>query len=129
MAPDKEAAQEIECARNVCCWRLAGDTAARRIQLDVILLLDEEFNRLTRKPRLHTLLRMMRVPATVEGLSSLQDYLEAGFDAFADMHCAHDFLTAIRLREAILIRALYDDERFACKTKQRNLFATNVSAT
>ena len=78
-----------------------------------MLLLGEKFNRLSRKPGLRTLLRMMRGPATVEGLSSWQDYLETGFDAFAYLHGADDFLTAIRLQYTILIGALYDGEPFA----------------
>lgn len=124
---DKGGTWGDKCAHYIRCWRQVGDTAARHKQLDVVLLLGEELNLLTRKPGLRTLLRMMRGPATAAGLSSLQGFLEAGFDAFAGMHGTDDFLTTLRLRETTLIRALFDDELVACETKLRNLFATTAT--
>lgn len=110
-----------ECTRYSLCWREVADAAARHRQLDVVLLLGEELNRLTRKPGLRTLLRMMRGPAAAAGLSALQGFLEAGFDAFADMRGADDFLTTIRQRETELIAALFGDDLAVCETKLGNL--------
>lgn len=62
-----------------------GDAGARQRQLDVVLHLGHELNHLTRTLGLRMLLKMMRRPAAAAGLSSLQHFLEAGFDAFADM--------------------------------------------
>lgn len=122
---EKQGSHAEECARYIHCWRRVGDAAARHRQLDVVLLLGEELDRLTRKPGLRMLLRMMRGPAAAAGLSSLQGFLESGFDAFADMRGAGDFLSTIRLREGELISALFDDELVACETKLRNLLAAN----
>ena len=115
--------QAVRTVGKVRPARAARDTATGHKQLDVVLLLNEELNRLMRKPGLRTLPGVMRGPATAAGLSSLQCFLEAGFDASADMHGADDFLTTIRLREMILISALFDDNLVACETKLRNLLA------
>ena len=75
---------------------LAGfvaDNDSRQRQLAVVLELGHALNRLTRMPGLRTMLKMMRRPAGVAGLESLQKFLEAGFDAFADMRGADEFLT------------------------------------
>lgn len=114
---------EEDCAHYIRCWRQAGDAAARHKQLDMALLLGEELNRLTRKVGLRTLLRVMRGPATAAGLSSLQGFLEAGFDAFANMLGADDFMATIRQRETTLICALFDDELGTANAKLRNLIA------
>ena len=74
-----------ECARYIRCWRRVGDVAARKRQLEVVLHLGQELDRLTRMFGLRTLLKMMRGPAAAAGLNSLQHFLESGFDASADM--------------------------------------------
>ena len=123
---EEETALVDECARYVYCWRRVGDAAARHQQLDVVLLLGDELDRLTRMPGLRTLLRMMRGPASAAGLSSLQGFLESGFDAFANMRGATDFLATLRLRETVLIGALWNDELVECETKMRNLLAADA---
>jgi hypothetical protein len=112
-----------ECTRYIFCWRAVADIAARHRQVDVVLLLGEELNRLTRKPGLRTLLRMMRGPAAAGGLSALQGFLEAGFDAFADMRGADTFLATIRQRETALIAALFCDDLAVSESKLANLVA------
>ena len=120
----KETAQGGDCARYVRCWRSVADSAARHRQLDVVQLLGQELDRLTRKPGLRTLLKLMRGPASAAGLSSLQHFLEAGFDAFADMRGADEFLEVIRLRESEWICSLFDDSSVACETKLTHLMQT-----
>lgn len=110
-------------ARYIQCWRCVADAAARHRQLDVVLVLGQELNRLTRKPGLRTLLKMMRTPAAAAGLSSLQGFLEAGFDAFADMRGADEFLKLIQQRETEWIRTLFEDDLAACETKLAHLLA------
>ncbi|MES2192675.1 MAG: hypothetical protein V4454_21350 [Pseudomonadota bacterium] len=106
-----------ENARYIDCWRKVDDANARQQQLEVVLLLGKELNRLTRKPGLRTLLRMMRHPAAAAGLSSLQAFLEAGFDAFAGMRGAEDFLKLIEQRETEWIATLFNDDVVTCETK------------
>jgi hypothetical protein len=111
------------CAVYVGCWRAVADHEARHRQLEVVLQLGRELNRLTRKPGLRTLLKMMRGPAAAAGLSSLQNFLEAGFDAFAGMRGADEFLAIVQRREAGWINCLFNDEAVTCETKLAQLLA------
>ncbi|MFP5466571.1 MAG: FFLEELY motif protein [Gammaproteobacteria bacterium] len=95
--------------RYVKAWRLAGQPLARERQLDVTMHMGRELQRLTRILSLRMALRMMRKPAAAAGLSSLQHFLEMGFDAFAGMKDADAFLASIHQRETFWIRQLFDD--------------------
>ncbi len=110
-------------ARYISCWRRVADAAARQRQLEVVLHLGQELNRLTRMPGLRTLLKMMRRPAAAAGLDALQHFLESGFDAFANMRGADEFLRLIAQREAEWIRALFEDPPVTCETKLAHLLA------
>lgn len=109
------------CAQYIRCWRRVGDAGARAQQLEVVIQLGQQLDSLTRKIGLRTLLKMMRLPASAAGLSALQTFLESGFDAFAGMRGADEFLKLIRLRETEWIRALFDDEAVTCETKLHHL--------
>lgn len=110
-------------ARYIDAWKHVGDATARYQQLDVVLNLGNELDRLTRKPGLRTLLKLMRGPAAAAGLSALQGFLEAGFDAFARMRGADEFLGVVKQRETVLIRSLFEDEQVACETAMAHLMA------
>lgn len=112
-----------DCSRYIRCWRRLGDLAARQQQLEVVMHLGRELDQLTRMRGLRTLLKMMRRPAAVAGLSSLQHFLETGFDAFADMRGANEFLGTVRERESGWIRALFEDDAATCEIKLRHLLA------
>jgi hypothetical protein len=111
-------------ARYIRCWRMVGDQAARFHQLGVVLHLGRELDRLTRTRGLRSLLKMMRAPAGAAGLNSLQGFLEAGFDAFAEMKGASEFLGLIESRESALINALFEEDSVTCETKLVQLLAT-----
>lgn len=110
-------------ARYIQCWRMVGDRPARFRQLDVVLHLGRELDRLTRTRGLRSLLKMMRAPAAAAGLSALQGFLESGFDAFREMKGASEFLALIERRESAWIDALFDDDAVACETKLLQLLA------
>ncbi len=110
-------------ARYIRCWRTVGDRPARFRQLGVVLHLGGELDRLTRMRGLRGLLRLMRAPAAAAGLSSLQGFLETGFDAFADMKGASEFLGLIEKRESLWINALFDEDAVTCETKLLQLLA------
>jgi hypothetical protein len=112
-----------DCARYIRCWRRVGDAAARTRQLAVVLHLGEELNRLTRMFGLRTLLKMMRGPAAAAGLNSLQHFLETGFDAFANMRGADEFLRLIKDRETAWIHSLFADDAVTCETRLAHLLA------
>ena len=107
----------------VRAWNTVGRHEDREQQLQTVLLVGEELDRLTRLPGLRLMLRMMRRPAHAAGLGALQQFLEAGFDTFATMsgkqQLTKEFLEIIKLRESELIDALFsintkqDDEAIA----------------
>lgn len=113
-----------DAVRYVRCWRRVADSAARQRQLEVVLVLGQELDRLTRKPGLRTLLRMMRQPAAAAGLSALQQFLENGFDAFAAMRGADEFLKLIQQREGLWINSLFENDLLACETDLMQLLAS-----
>ena len=93
-------------------------------QLALVVQLGRELDRLTRMRGLRSLLKMMRTPAAAAGLSSLQRFLEAGFEAFADMKGASEFLTLIERRESDWIETLFDEDAVTCETKLLQLLAS-----
>ena len=52
----------------------------------------------------------MRRPAHAAGLGDLQGFLERGFDAFARMKGAGEFLAIIEARERGLMRGLFEGD-------------------
>ncbi|MFI5447558.1 FFLEELY motif protein [Polaromonas sp. UC242_47] len=112
-------------ARYLQCWRQVADRPARYQQLQVVLHLGRELDRLTRMRGLRSLLKLMRAPAAAASLSSLQNFLEAGFDAFADMKGASEFLRLIEDRESAWIDALFEKDAVACETQLHQLLAAD----
>jgi len=110
-----------ESARYVEAWRAVGRRQDRMSQLTTVLEIGREMARLTRMPGLRLMLKMMRGPASAAGLSSLQRFLETGFDTFAAMAKrpggAERFLETICERETALIGMLFDTEPVACGTE------------
>ena len=101
-------------ARYVACWLAVGRENDRYRQLEMVLNVGGELDRLTRTPGLRLMLRMMRRPATATGLGSLQNFLESGFDTFAQMSGkgarAKEFLSTIQVRETEWIKRLFADD-------------------
>ena len=110
--------------RYIRCWRTVADQPARQAQLRAVLHLGDELDRLTRTPGLRRLLKMMRTPAALAGLSSLQHFLEAGFDAFANINGAAEFLGIVRQRESAWMSLLFDADAVTCETEMQQLLAS-----
>lgn len=111
-------AQDSGCSyaeRYVRSWRLTGERAQRERQLVVVQHMGQELQRLTRMKSLLIALKLMRKPAHAAGLSSLQQFLEKGFAAFANLGDTQAFLGAIHTREERWIDALFDDELAVCQ--------------
>jgi hypothetical protein len=105
-------------ARYLSAWRRVGRKAERDEQLEDVLAIGREMARLTSTPGLRTMLRLMRAPAQAASLSSLQSFLEAGFDTFAQMARrggATAFLEIIKVRESRLISDLFDAPEEVCE--------------
>ena len=103
-----------ELSRYVSAWRVVGRREDRARQLGSVLEVGRELDRLTRMPGLRLTLHMMRRPARAAGLSSLQGFLESGFDTFARMsgkgEGARSFLALIQTRETALMDALFSGD-------------------
>jgi len=114
-------ASQDETKRYVKAWRSVGRRDERTTQLSTVLSVGQELDRLTRTRGLRMMLKMMRKPANLAGMGSLQQFLESGFDTFAEMarqgDGAHHFLATVKEREATLIADLFDDNAVACETK------------
>lgn len=112
-----------ETKRYMQVWCEIGRREERQRQLANVLEVGRELDRLTRMPGLRLTLRMMRRPAHAAGLSSLQSFLETGFDTFAAMSGrgtgARDFLALIQTRESALIEALFSGDLDAVKASIR----------
>ena len=93
-------------------WCDVGRRKDRMLQLQTVLTVGAELDRLTRMLGLRMTLRMMRRPAGAAGLGALQQFLEVGFDTFAAMsgkqRHASEFLATIEAREGALITALFN---------------------
>jgi len=92
-------------------WRMTGRAAERTLQIELVLQLGKALDRHTRRPLLRQSLKLMRGPARTAGLSELQRFLEAGFDAFYAMSGAEAFLQLIEQRENDFARHMFDDHR------------------
>lgn len=118
-----EASSTDETQRYMQVWCAVGRHEDRSRQLARVLEVGNELDRLTRLPGLRLTLRMMRRPAQAAGLSSLQSFLETGFDTFGAMSGkgsgARDFLALIQTRESALIEALFSGDLSAVKASIR----------
>ena len=114
---------QAEVSAYVEAWKRVGRKEDRQRQLETVISIGAELSRLTRTPGLRLMLKMMRAPASAAGMSSLQRFLEAGFDTFgAVSKCrggAEGFLAIIRDREQQLIQSLFDRDPVACETDLR----------
>lgn len=106
----------VDAARYVQAWQAVGQPAERERQIALTGEVGHALEAYVRHPVLRGTLRMMRGPARLAGLASLQTFLEAGFDAFASMRGAQDFLASIAAREQALAQALFSEEAIAWAT-------------
>lgn len=114
------AGDSTNAARYLAAWRAVGHRAERNWQLTTVLDVGEALGRLTRKPGLRLLLRMMRRPAEMAGLGSLQSFLESGFDHFSDIArsgAVETFLDTVRTRETAWIKQLFDADAVTCEAE------------
>lgn len=109
----------------VRAWKAIGRREDRQRQLETVVAVGAEMTRLTRLPGIRMMLKMMRAPASAAGMSSLQRFLEAGFDTFGAVARqrggAERFLEIIREREQHLVDLLFDADLVACETELRGI--------
>jgi hypothetical protein len=102
----------LDASRYAHAWRLVGEPLSRQSQIDLTVSVGRQLDRYTRSKLLRHSLRLMRGPAKAAGMEQLQRFLESGFDTFAEMRGAEEFLTIVRQREETLAAALFagDDD-------------------
>jgi len=91
-------------------YRVSATPEERQRQITLLVDVGERLDALVRSPLVYRTLKLMRRPAKVAGLASLQDFLERGFHAFAAMDGADDFLGTIEARETAILRRLFSGE-------------------
>jgi hypothetical protein len=101
------AAPTITAASYVQAWQQTGQASRRDEQIDLMFNVGTALSVFTRKPSLRRTLKFMRLPAAAAGLSSLQGFLEQGFDAFANLQDAAAFLRDVASRERTLADRLF----------------------
>lgn len=92
----------------VRAWQTTGRAAERETQIALVQRIGRDLEHYTCKPLLRHALKMMRGPARATGLDELQHFLEAGFDTFAAMGSAQEFLGIVGQRERVLAAALFE---------------------
>lgn len=104
-------AQLIDTQTYITVWQTVGHQSAREEQLRLVDQLGYGLAKLTQTTGLRTMLKMMRKPALVAGLSELQGFLESGFDTFTHLQRSATgvtkFLSLIQTREGLWIDRLY----------------------
>ncbi|MEY4100568.1 MAG: hypothetical protein RL300_1739 [Pseudomonadota bacterium] len=102
----------------VMAWRAVGRRDDRLWQIHTVLEIGQELAQLTRKPGLFFMLKMMRKPAQLAGLGSLQTFLESGFEHFAGLArnpgTVASFLETVKTRETAWLTRLFDGPADAC---------------
>ena len=113
-------------------WRKIGQRDLRCWQLSTVLEIGRALGRYTRKPGLRLMLKMMRRPAELAGMASLQRFLESGFDHFAGMPrqpaAVGFFLDTIRARETDWINTLFDASSDKCVTELMQVLSSDTVA-
>jgi hypothetical protein len=102
--------------RYVRAWQATGAAEARARQLELVMIVGRALDRHTRSRLLRASLKAMRAPARTAGLAALQSFLESGFEAFAAMGGAKEFLATIERRESALASRLFDPDAPAAAT-------------
>lgn len=110
-----------EVTRYISAWRAVDRRPDRNTQLGAVVDIGYELDRLTRTHGLRLMLKMMRGPANLAGMGSLQKFLEAGFDTFAALgrktEGVSSFLATVQAREDRLIELMFDGNPVACEAE------------
>ena len=93
-------------AEYCAAYRRMGQHDRRQRQIRLIGEVGVALDRYVRKPMVRGALVLMRKPARVGGLATLQDFLERGFNAFVRMRGAVEFLATIESRETAIHEAI-----------------------
>jgi hypothetical protein len=88
-------------------YRTVGCPRLRRHQIDLIVRVGNALDAAVKKHGVYKLLKASRMPARLAGLQELQGFLERGFEAFAQLGGAEDFLQRIAEGEYRVSKRLF----------------------
>ena len=112
LCADDSAGSRVKVGHRQAITARNAQSSDRKRQLEIVLLIGQRLAKLTRKPGLGTLLKLMRRPAATAGLESLQHFLEQGFAIFGALARSEktvvEFLETIRARETSWIDMMFD---------------------
>ena len=97
----------LRVATYCVAYRACANRDVRMQQIALIGRVGSGLDRYVHSPLLRKTLAVMRVPARVAGLATLQRFLERGVASFASMRGASDFLGTIDARETALMNAIF----------------------
>ena len=103
----RSAGSRLDAASYMLAWQLTGEPDSRFRQIALMRRVGDALDKHTRKPLLRRSLALMRGPAKAVGLAALQAFLERGFDTFAAISGADEFLNTIEAREIALAHELF----------------------
>ena len=90
------------------CYRAVGRHRDRQRQIELILDLGHDLNRIVQRPIVVALIKLMHGPAHAAGFGALQNFLESGLKAFKLLGDGTKFIDTIAAREAEFARRLRD---------------------
>lgn len=97
----------LRVATYCVAYRACANRDVRMQQIALIGRVGSGLDRYVHSPLLRKTLAVMRVPARVAGLATLQRFLERGVASFASMRGASEFLGTIDARETALMNAIF----------------------
>jgi hypothetical protein len=89
-------------------YREPSERVAREHQIELIGEVGAGLDLYVRRPFIESGLSMMRQPARLAGLATLQDFLERGVRAFRKLEGAREFLATIDRRERAILDAIFN---------------------
>jgi hypothetical protein len=88
-------------------YRLCDNYDVRLRQINLIVEVGHQLERVRKVPFVHTTLHLARRPALRLGWDEMQDFLERGFEAWRSLHEPEVFLQRIGHREAAILDRIY----------------------
>lgn len=102
------ALKNIEHQQYATAYRLSASKEQRSKQIDLVLQIGDELNRLAGKQYLMGVLRLSRKPAQKLGIGELHGFLERGYHAFMKMKDAKPLIKVIYEREHAILNNIFN---------------------
>ncbi len=98
---------EVELSQYIEAYRAVGCPRLRRHQIDLIIRVGKNLDAAVQKHGVYKLLKASRTPARLAGLQELQGFLERGFESFAQLDGADEFLELVANSEYQISKRLF----------------------